>query len=309
MPSQKSSHRFTKLSRLNWLSSPSKRLPHGFSGLISTCIGLQLIFCHSLLGRLEPFLFSNRIPFRVILYVISTSCNAFAGYRMAPSAPVNVQPAFRRCAVLQCCLCYFILRFMPHFEMFQAHRIFVRCVDVCVTFVSLLCTISFVSVAWDVTKNDSSGSTRAIAWSIMAGICGIALLSVYPLQLSVNNDEWWPCIQERYPLQGSGMVAYIYIPATITFSLILFGATLYLRKVISAREYGLASLVAVVICLLSTVLSQEYHIPYVSTQRIYLPCIDPLDSHSFEGQVLQALDFSLYARKVLQLLFDVEFES
>ena len=105
------------------------------------------------------------------------------------------------------------------------------------------------------------------------------------------------------------MVAYVYIPATETFSLILFGVTLFLRKIISPIELGIASFLVIFLCVFSTVLTQEVHIPDVSTQRIYLPCKDPLIPESWEGKVLRALDFSLYARSILVKFFGVDFES
>ena len=104
------------------------------------------------------------------------------------------------------------------------------------------------------------------------------------------------------------MVAFIYIPATVSFSLTLFGATLYQRKILSANEFGLASLLVIVGCLLAAVLSQEVHIPDVSTQRIYLPCLDP-PAGSFEERVLHALDFSRYARAILTKCFGIKFGS
>lgn len=45
-------------------------------------------------------------------------------------------------------------------------------------------------------------------------------------------------MQAAYPLQSVGMVAYIYVPATVTFSAMLFGATLWLRRIIGDLIFG-----------------------------------------------------------------------
>ena len=45
-------------------------------------------------------------------------------------------------------------------------------------------------------------------------------------------------MQAAYPLQSVDMVAYIYVPATVTFSAMLFGATLWLRRIIGDLIFG-----------------------------------------------------------------------
>ena len=134
------------------------------------------------------------------------------------------------------------------------------------------------------------------------------LLATYPIQLAILGQEWWDCIQERYPMQAPGMVAFIYVPATVTFSLILFGATLYQRGILSDVEFGLGATAIVMVCLVTTVLTQELHIPDVSTQRIYLPCEEPVRG-TLEADIVKALDFSRYARVVLTSTLGVEFDN
>jgi len=57
-----------------------------------------------------------------------------------------------------------------------------------------------------------------------------------------------------------------------------------------------------------TVLSQELHVPDISTQRIYLPCLEP-EEGSTEAYLVKAWDFSLYARIFLSAAFNVRFEN
>lgn len=299
---------------LNWLSSPSRAIPHGLSGVLAVIIGMHLIFC-SMVGNLHPYSVEsvNRsmaicdVPWRVVAFALATCWNALGGYRIVNRAPPDARPTFRKCAILQVCLSYYILRFLPHTSRYQlglSHALenAVHAVDVIITATSVFCTLSFLEAVIQISRK-----SLILSIGVGSGIVGILLLSVYPIQLSLQGEAWWTCIQDRYPLQASGMVGYIYIPATVSFSLILFGATLFQRRILSATEFGIASTLIVVGCLLATVLSQEVHIPDVSTQRIYLPCNDP-PADSFKGRMVIALDFSQYARSVLTYLFALEFE-
>ncbi len=312
-----------KFKRLNWLS-PKGRLPHGLSGIVSVSSGVYLIL-HSISGRLDPYKYDGEnspIPVAVLVFVVSTCINALAGYNLTRLAWVETQSIFKRCAILQMCLSYYVLRFMPHFSNFMGHYslanmeqhalvdwkwfIFmtVQMLDVSLCIIMMTCTLSFNMVALDFwTKSPS------ISASVAIGTVGILLLSTYPLHLALwGQEEWWMCIQGKYTLQNVGMVAYIYVPATVTFSLMLFGATLYMRGILSDAEYGMGSALVVLVCLLGTVLSQELHIPDVSTQRIYLPCQEP-ERGTWEADMVKAMDFSRYARRILTSLLGVEFEN
>ena len=103
---------------------------------------------------------------------------------------------------------------------------------------------------------------------------------------------------------------YIYILTTWAFASILFGATLWLRKIINDVEFGLGAMALSLLMVLITVLSQEVHIPSVSTQRLYIPC-DPgggLNARFLPtGDLLwvDRLDFSLFAQSILQRVRDV----
>ena len=130
---------------------------------------------------------------------------------------------------------------------------------------------------------------------------------MYPIQLAANGQEWWECIQGRYEMQAAGMVAFIYVPTTVVFNLILFGATLFQRGIINEKELGMSSTVIILTCLVSTVISQEVLIPDVSTQRLFLPCEEP-SAVSFHGVVVKWLDFSRYARIFLTSAFGMEYD-
>ena len=127
------------------------------------------------------------------------------------------------------------------------------------------------------------------------------------MQISYNGQEYWQCVQERYPMQASGMAAFIYIPTSLTFNIILFGATLYQRKVLTEAAFGVGSVFIILTCIVSTILSQEVHIPDVSTQRIYLPCEEPV-AKTLEFEIVKFLDFSRYARMILGFLFGFQLD-
>ena len=68
------------------------------------------------------------------------------------------------------------------------------------------------------------------------------------------------------------MVAYIYVPATWAFGVMLFGATLWSRRLIGDVSLGGGFAGVVMATLASTVLMQEVHYPEPSsTQKLWLP--------------------------------------
>ena len=110
-------------------------------------------------------------------------------------------------------------------------------------------------------------------------------------------------MQADYPRQGAAMVAYIYVPATWAFSLMLFGATLWNRKLIGDLGLGGGFAAMVSAVLLSTVLLQEVHYPEpASTQKLYLPCPPPEDPAGWSAWAVTHLDTSALARSALRLL-------
>lgn len=284
-------------------------------GILSVLFGTYLIAC-SILGDLAPYksCLGTNVPIILVLYSVFTACNALAGAKLSHLAWKETQMVFRQCAYLQLCLSFYILRFAPIFNQIISaiqskqgnleSEIVMHCirfVDVLLSIVLVFCILSFQQVAytqWVVHKKIS------IALAVSIGSIGMLLLSTYPIQLAIGGHEWWTCIQETYPQQNVGMVGYIYLPATVTFSLILFSATLYQRGIISEFQFGIGAATTTLVCLVATVLSQELHIPFVSTQRIYLPCKEPI-ANSTEAHILHALDFSIYARSFWREIFGV----
>ncbi|CBY31840.1 unnamed protein product [Oikopleura dioica] len=122
-------------------------------------------------------------------------------------------------------------------------------------------------------------------------------MSIYPMQLAFEGEEWLDCITEIYPLQRQGFAGYVYVPTTWVLAIVFFGITLEMRKICTNKQLNLYGVGSVVGILILTVMMQEYHIPYVSTQKLFIPCEKPEES-SLEFWANDALDFSSGAQKI-----------
>ena len=102
-------------------------------------------------------------------------------------------------------------------------------------------------------------------------------------------------------MQGLAMVAYIYVPTTWGFAAMLFGGTLWNRKVIGDMAYGGGVAGVVLTIMLSTVIAQEVHFPNTSTQKLWLPCPAP-PSGTWSAFAVEALDMSAAAKYIISWL-------
>eukprot|EP00592_Proboscia_alata_P001125 CAMPEP_0194367036 /NCGR_PEP_ID=MMETSP0174-20130528/15154_1 /TAXON_ID=216777 /ORGANISM="Proboscia alata, Strain PI-D3" /LENGTH=287 /DNA_ID=CAMNT_0039142597 /DNA_START=319 /DNA_END=1179 /DNA_ORIENTATION=- len=257
------------LKTLDWLVIPYRSMPHGSLGVICLTSGAILVVC-SILGYAEAAA-SWQGSILLYTYFGSTLCNAVAGFLMADRAPMKDRLVFRVTAMFQMCLSYYVFRFIPSDALYSEGTHTSTLLAVIDKIVAALLTFGILSMPVGAVFSTVS---PAIIVGVTVGSASMALLSVYPLQLAWGGQEWWNCVQTVYPLQAWGMVMYIYIPATWAFASILFGATLWLRKIINDVEFGLGAMALSLLMVLITVLSQEVHIPSVSTQRLYIPC-DP----------------------------------
>jgi hypothetical protein len=321
----------SKLKSLKWWT-PIFWLPHGASGIVSVGIGMY-ICSHGLLGHIDSYMptstsfssssWSSLVPFTFVFYAVSTTINAIAGFLLAKKAKKNIQGIFRRSAIVQVCLCYYVLRFAPHASI-AYHQILntggsvigtatgnggipfmttlTWLVDTVMAGILNLCIVSFFQVAHEAWWSSSKEMSIGLA------IGTICLLSVgaYPAQLSIFGQDWYDRLQERYPYQALCFVIYVYVPATVTFSLMLFNATLLERGVVNVRGWGMILALAAPLCLIVMVFCMEYYFFNVSTQRIYVPDCEP-DPQSLSAQIDYALDFSRYSRQVMTVAFGWNF--
>jgi len=279
--------------RLTWTQ------PHGATGLVSLVLGYYLMGC-AVRGNLAPYYEHERIL--VVLYVVATILNGVFGYRLTGhSSKSNASRMFRRVAVLQCLLCYYIVRFLP-FSVWEHNSSLTLALDT-------ICAVAIPLPILSIARRPTQGESPSIDIAGVVGGSTLLLVAAYPIQLALGEWElgmhgsneipdYWTCLQERYPVQGVAMSAYIYVPTTVVFSVVIFGATLYQRGIVSAFAFGAIIVGSALTSLVTTVLSQELHVPYVSTQRIFLPCVEPLEG-TWEASMVKALDFSVASRHVL----------
>jgi hypothetical protein len=95
-----------------------------------------------------------------------------------------------------------------------------------------------------------------------------------------------------------GFSGYVYVPTTWVLAAEMFGVTLLNRRILTQVEFGLVFGVCVFGILISTVLSQEVHIPVVTTQRLLLPCPEPPPG-TWLRTAVEVLDTSVLAQRVL----------
>lgn len=278
---------FAHLAQLNWWV-PCRQVPHGLFGLVSLGSGLHLVL--SALGG--GWLTTPASPMFVV-YVLSTFINAMAGLAILRRARRETREIFRSCAVFQICLVYWAVRFSTSCLGGGAYTIVImdRAVSVAfVTSISLFTTRSVKIVPMSMGRGVVVGS-----------VC-LSLLLVYPLQLAIFGVEWWECVQTLYPEQGLAMVSYIYVPASWSFGVMLFGATLWSRKIIHDIAFASGCLGIVATTLLSTVLMQEEYLPAPrSTQKLWIPCPDPVDG-TWSAWCATRLDISSLARRLLRFV-------
>jgi len=270
------------LCRLRWWAPP-----HGASGLGALALGLYIT-----LQTLSGSFSAVHSPAVLLAYVALMTMNASVGFAMASRAPLAMQTAFRCSAAFQVCLVYFVWRFSPP----CAAIVWLQppqALDVAFAIALVLGILSFAVPA--------ATLPRPIAVSIFIGIFALLLLAAYPIQLAYGGDTWWRCVRSAYPMQAAGMVACIYVPAATAFSAMLFGATLWLRKLIGALSFGGGFSGVILATLVATVLMQEVHIPYVSTQKIYIPCPAPPPG-SLAARVEIALNVSALAQSALGMM-------
>jgi hypothetical protein len=258
-------------------------------GGVSMLAGLILVLA-ALCGTFDL----HRSPL-LHVYVVATILNAIAGYLLASKAPSNARALFRAAGVYQAALAYYALRFsatqtwlrLP----FHLPPLALRILDIVMPLALLRGLSLFVRGAFQQKE-------KLMSVCILVACSTLCFLSGYPIQLAIGGDTWWTCVRNVYPQQDVGFSGYVYVPATWCFGAILFGATLFSRKIISLRQFGVMFLIAPPLLVATTVLIQEVHIPVVSTQKLLIFCPTP-EEGSTAAWIERALDFSALAQFVL----------
>lgn len=307
-----------KFSELKW-TTPYLMLPHGVSGVGSCLLGIFLTLTTLVTGRKDPgILTAGHASLLVHMYLVLTLCNSLSAFFVLNKAPKSngSRTLFRISALFQTCLVYFAWRFFDAASLKQilssilgSQVILQRMqpygllllsipsmVDRCMACLMVATLFSFGVAIWRNAMIDTGIKTGCLC-----GVGALALLSGYPLQYAFGSSmDWWSKVLHAYPLQGNALVFFVYIPACCVVSIIMFAATLYNRKILQTTSFALLVFCSVFGILLSTVLSQELHIPCVSTQKLLID----VEGH---GRVLGIptayLDTSKAAQRMWATLF------
>jgi hypothetical protein len=262
-----------KWSKLNW-RSPSTLLPHGWSGILSLLSGVYLLGSSQFQSSLAVY--GTSAPYH---YVLFTMVNAVAGYRISSKAPSKTRSIFKACAVFQCLSCYYVLRFLPSFHTKVPSKM-LRTLDCAMVLPFLGVGVSFLHAAYVVHKQ-----SPASAVAITVGTLASATTFSYPMHL-VYDANWLTCIlEQRYAEEDITLVAYVYVPATMCFSFMIFGATLLQRGLIPDVYLGCLAVVCFTCTVILSLLLQEVQLPVISGLQIYMPCPAPQEgslSHRLE---------------------------
>ena len=278
-------------------------LPHGISGAVSLITGFLII-----LGSLSGQYALLRSPWILYTYVISTAMNAVAGLILANTHGTKfTKRPFMSAGLLQLGMVWSVFRFRPETLVMEAELFYgaTRLLDI--VFACLLVGNNIQIGAFAVEMMHSGGPNgdfKAIGVAVFASSFAAWLLSGYPIQMAYGGEEWLECVEQVYPAQRFGFSGYVYVPASWAVGAMLFGASLLNRKIIDTATFALTFGVGVMSVVFITVISQEVHIPYVSTQKLIVPCPAPAED-SFYGKVVSAMDTSVAAQAFLRS-FDFE---
>lgn len=291
-------NRWKRFQKMNW-STPSMTVPHGYAGICSLLCGSYLLYTSQFQSTLDAF--GTSLPYQ---YVFFTILNAIGGYRIAYKAPTKTRIVFKACAIFQCVSCYYVIRFLPTFYTripYAALRI-MDCAMV-LPFLSVGC--SFLYAAYLVRKQSP---TSAVA--IVVGVIASATTFCYPMHL-VYDGQWLNCVlEQRYSAEDITLTAYVYLPATMCFSLMIFGATLLQRHIISDGMLGMIGIFCFVGAVFMGLLMPEIQLPEICGLHIYMPCPAP-EPGSLSYRIEKATDprenFQLllsypWAQRMVQLL-------
>lgn len=266
---------------------------HGASGIVCLLSGFILSLC-SIFGEYS-LLRSNFI----YVFLISSVINAFAGW-LLNAGNATTKFGFRIGVGMMFSLSYYAFRFRPknlHFELFpEFHKPILTVLDyINVTFMWACVIGSFVS-SFLVLFGFGLANKPYMAVGPFFGAIGLLLMSIYPVHVAMGGEQWIDCIIKRYPAQREGFSGYVFIPTAWTVAAVFFGVTLLRRKVVDNFQFTMIFVVFCVGMFLATVLSQEVHIPFVSTQKLVIPCEAP-EPGSWLELIVPFLDTSSPAQK------------
>lgn len=237
------------------------------------------------------------------MFCSSTAGTALAGLMMTNKVPNYAKTAFAASAVFEISLAYFAWRFAPQWAAPLLPHALQRNLDIFFTTASIASLVAMTNfaIALIITKSNFAAVWRySFAIGVLSGSFGLVLLLSYPIHVVIGGPQWLECLAEEYPSQRLAFSSYIYVPAATALAAIMFGATLLIRKAVPKSVFCALFLIITPLTVGVTVLSQEIHLPFVSTQRLLLPCPALPEGKMVALQRLSdVLDLSHHAQTIL----------
>ena len=259
--SQRQWERFRKL---RWDTPYPFALPHGYAGLCSWICGAYLLYMSHIRSTLSVY--GTIVPYQ---YVFFTVLNAIGGYMITYKASPQLRLVFKVGSISQCVSCYYILRFLPSFYTRVPFPI-LRCLDCAMIIPFSFVNVGFIYGAYIIYKQ-----RPLVAIATVIGAIATWTTYSYPINL-LFDSHWLECIMtHRYPAEDIALVTYVYVPATLCFSAMLFGATLLNHRVISDFTLGVIGAVCIIGTVFVNLFIQEIQVTDITGLQIFMPCPAP----------------------------------
>ena len=250
--------------KLKWDTPYGIALPHGYAGLCSWICGAYLLYESHIRSTLSVY--GSIVPYQ---YVFFTVLNAIGGYLITYKASPQLRLAFKVGSVSQIVSAYYILRFLPSFYTRVPFWI-LRCLDV-----AMIIPFSFVNVGFIYGAYIIHKQRPLVAIATVIGAIATWTTYSYPIHLLMDS-HWLECIMtHRYPMEDIALVVYVYVPATLCFSAMLFGATLLNHRIISDYTLGVIGAVCIIGTVFVNLFIQEVQVTDITGSQIIMPCPAP----------------------------------
>lgn len=268
---------------LHWFT-PKGSIPHGFCGLVASITGYGMLFQALLIGPDRPYGIDIHGPTPKFLYYVflaSLVLCALGGLMLRKNAIKEYQAPFIMAGIGQIALCWFGFRLGR--DETRIYSLWASMMDKACALFLIFASLSFPALGWRLVP---------FHMYIVLCLCFVALNTTlfHPYQLAYWGTPWFECLTDKYPWQVSTMASYIFIPTCLNFAQVIFGATLYIRKIVDSVWFGIIYFPLVISFQIVAILLMEYYATQVSTQKFIVVCHD--SPSEFDLWIERKLDVS-----------------
>lgn len=247
-----------RFKKLNW-QTPRRYPPHGYSGILTTFLGVYLTIKAMFFGQL------NDTP-TLLVFTVALIANARSGSKIAIGEKAK---PFKYIARFQFSMGWNCIRFTePIIALLSLGPTqLLPLLDFSAALNFILVQISLLNLVSKMKNSDA-----AVRSLISIGIALASTFVSYPLQLSYRSSSSSSYLSDffaQYPDQGPAMSSYVYVPTATLISLIMFAATLFDRRIIGERGILLCA-ASIPVTLVANLLAQDIFFPTSSTQQLIL---------------------------------------